>query len=158
VTKQVSSKSVLEEDERKAAFPKDRERARRSKLAKRRYRYVCGAEASDCLEASVRLRWSALARRKRSRMGDAKVVEVGEAEAVDEAMRMVNANTERRRSERWLQHSRLARSSVSRTKAHKRSEKRKWDRGCLALDEARRGGIYTQSETIQDKYSTCRGE
>jgi len=30
VTKQVSSKSVLEEDERKAAFPKDRERARRS--------------------------------------------------------------------------------------------------------------------------------
>ena len=56
MTKQVSLKSVLEEDERKAAFPKDRECARRSKLAKRRCRCVCGAEAGDCLEASARLR------------------------------------------------------------------------------------------------------
>lgn len=88
-------------------------------------------------------------------MGKAKVVEVGEAEAVDEAMRIASANTERRRSERWLRHSRLTRPSDGRTKAHKRSEKRKWGRGCLALDEARRGGIYTH---IEDKYATCRGE
>jgi len=55
-----------------------------------------------------------------------------------------------RRSERQLLLSRL--TGVGRqTKGHTREERREWGRSCLALDKARRGGIYMQTKTIQDK-------
>jgi len=54
-----------------------------------------------------------------------------------------------RRSERWLLLSRLT-GIRHQTKGHTR-ERREWGRSCLALDKARCGGIYMQTETIQDK-------
>jgi len=58
-------------------------------------------------------------------------------------------DTSTRRSERWLLLSRL--TGVGRQiKGHTR-ERREWGHSCLALDEARCGGIYTQTETIQDE-------
>jgi len=57
-------------------------------------------------------------------MGKAKVVEVGEAEAVDEAMRMASTNTERRRSERWLRHSRPSRGRRTVERKHTKYQRR----------------------------------
>ena len=59
-------------------------------------------------------------------------------------------DTSTRRSEGRLLLSRLT-GVGRRTEDHTGEERKEWGRSCLALDEARRGGIYTQSKTIQDK-------
>ena len=117
---------------------------------------VGAGESLEAFDERRRLRWmTVIAEAEAMRKAEAKAVvkEMTMSETSDEGEDKARDDGEKQNAEAEDQKDGCGTAGsqvVAQMKAHRRKEEG-WGRGCLALDEARRGGMYTQIETIRDR-------